>query len=382
MTEIPIAPGRCYVGDCRAIMADMAAAGIRARTCVTSPPYWGLRDYGVAEQVGLEPTLEEWVATMVDVCRAIREVLTDDGTLWLNLGDSYFTPRWGGDTGSSSTINGKGTQAAFKDAQRRRSLKGESVDSSHQVISPSRGFRDAAPQLKPKDLVGQPWRVALALQEDGWWLRQDIIWHKPSPMPESVTDRFTKAHEYLFLLTKRERYYFDQEAVLEPAVTGAEAIFDPGDDGLGGEDRKTGKTTRRFRKPVGGHAHGPGSHEAVDHARLEGTDGRGTLKFGRGSGWRDREGTASTMRNRRSVWTVASGQYAEAHFATYPPALIEPCILAGSEPGDIVLDPFMGSGTTAQVAEHLGRQWIGCEINPAYLELQRDRLRQTNLPLV
>ena len=307
-------------GDCRTTMRRWAALGFRAQMCVTSPPYFGLRDYGHSGQLGLEPTPDEYVANMVEVFRCVRDLLADDGTLWLNLGDSYASGgRKSRDPGQSKIHPAYGGEA-FAD-----------------------GLRPADPPgIKPKDLLGIPWRVAFALQADGWYLRQDIIWHKPNPMPESVTDRCTKAHEYIFMLTKRERYYYDSEAVKEPAVsTDIRKFTDNGADKQRGHGRR--------------------------HA---GFNGRYADKIAE-------QGVPET-RNRRSVWTVATRPYKGAHFATYPPALIEPCILATSRPGDIVLDPFMGSGTTAQVALQHGRQYMGCELNPEYRELQDQRIQSAN----
>jgi len=282
--------------------------------CVTSPPYFGLRDYKHPGQIGLEPTVDEYVAGMVEVFRCVWDVLADDGVLWLNLGDSYASGgRKSRDPGQSK-IHPAFDGEAFAD-----------------------GLRPADPPgIKPKDLLGIPWRVAFALQADGWYLRQDIIWHKPNPMPESVTDRCTKAHEYIFMLTKRERYYYDSEAVKEPAV--------------GGTSRGNGQRL---------------AEQAI--SRTGGIISGGTAKSTLGT-------SADETRNRRSVWNVATRPYKGAHFATYPPALIEPCILATSRPDNIVLDPFMGSGTTAQVALQHGRQYMGCELNPDYDALQRERL--------
>jgi len=303
-------------GDCRTTMRRWAALGFRAQMCVTSPPYFGLRDYKHPGQIGLEPTVDEYVAGMVEVFRCVWDVLADDGVLWLNLGDSYArNPAKGqhkpGDSGKQAYVYDKGNGRASSTA-----LSG----------------------LPEKNMLGIPWRVAFALQSDGWYLRQDIIWHKPNPMPESVTDRCTKAHEYIFMLTKRERYYYDSEAVKEPAVsTDIRKFTDNGADKQRGHGRR--------------------------HA---GFNGRYADKIAE-------QGVPET-RNRRSVWTVATRPYKGAHFATYPPALIEPCILATSRPGDIVLDPFMGSGTTAQVALQHGRQYMGCELNPEYEGLQRERI--------
>lgn len=323
---------RCHFGDCLETMRRMPDGIVQ--TCVTSPPYFGLRDYGHDGQIGLEDTPTEFVAKLVEVFREVRRVLRDDGTLWLNLGDSYAGSRGGGAPSESSTLAGNGHQGGgpkikAMTASRRR---------DDQPIPRSDMRVDG---LKPKDLMGIPWRVAFALQADGWYLRQDIIWHKPNPMPESIRDRCTKAHEYIFLLSKSERYYFDIGAIQEVAA----------------EPRGPGNV-----KPVRAL---PGERET------ENSNLRGSLhKIGpRGT------------RNKRSVWTVATAPYKGAHFATFPPDLIEPCVLAGAPAGGVVLDPFFGSGTTGQVAQNLGRAFIGCELNPAYEALQRERLRQPSLVL-
>lgn len=284
-------------------------AGVQARTCVTSPPYFGLRDYGHEGQLGLEATPDEYIAAMVDVFRGVRDVLADDGTLWLNIGDSYANDgKWGGSSG------------------------GKHAKALHGSTGVGRTRQNTG--LKPKDLIGIPWLLAFALRADGWYLRQDIIWHKPNPMPESVTDRCTKAHEYMFLLSKSERYYFDADAIKEPVATSTVARLSQASLATQvGSDRVPGKTN--------------GNMKAVG---------------------------STEKRNRRSVWSINTKPYKGAHFAVFPEALIEPCILAGSAPGDIVLDPFMGSGTTAAVALRLGRQYIGCELNPDYEALQIERI--------
>jgi site-specific DNA-methyltransferase (cytosine-N4-specific) len=309
---------KCHIGDCRALLKEMAAAGVRAQMCVTSPPYWALRDYGVDGQIGLEPTLDDWVRTMVDVFRLARDVLADDGTLWLNLGDSYNA----------------GTSAP------RKATKS---DVSHGYWEEANELRHRAnvTTLKPKDMMGQPWRAAFALQADGWYLRQDIIWHKPNPMPETLTDRCTKAHEYLFLLSKSPRYFYDFDAMQEPVSGTATAR-----GSFHRQGREKGKTRPRQNESFSGAV-----NELVE------------------------------KRNRRSVWTIGTEPFDGAHFATFPRALVDPCILAGSRKGDVVLDPFMGSGTTAEAAEHLGRQWIGCELQPDYMPLQQRRLAQRAMPL-
>lgn len=287
---------------------------------VTSPPYWGLRDYGVAGQIGLEPTPDAFVARMVEVFREVRRVLRKDGTLWLNLGDSYCnTDKWGG--GGSNT--GKQT-----------------VSANGEVPSWAvRARKSHVDGVKPKDLMGMPWRVAFALQADGWWLRSDIIWSKPNPMPESVTDRPSKAHEYVFMLTKAERYYYDAEAIKEDgaASSGARYAYS-----FGGE--KAARLTRE-------EANGPGTRT-------------------RPIGYREYDGT----RNKRSVWTIATAPFPEAHFATFPPELPEICIKAGCPVGGTVLDPFAGAGTTLLVADRLQRNAIGIELNPEYVAIAERRL--------
>ena len=303
-------------GDCRTTMRLWAALGFKAQMCVTSPPYFGLRDYGHAGQLGLEQTPADYVASMVEVFRCVRDVLADDGVLWLNLGDSYAANR--GYRVPSTLMNGDSTNNA--------------------QAGSGRGMKAADFGLKVKDLIGIPWRVAFALQADGWYLRQDIIWNKSNPMPESVTDRCTKAHEYMFMLTKQDRYYYDHEAVKEPVQS----------------TKGNGKSFRGGGSYTGGNSFN--NHQTKERE----THGN--------------EPNESGLRNRRSVWNVATRPYKGAHFATYPPALIEPCILATSRPDNIVLDPFMGSGTTAQVALQHGRQYMGCELNPEYKVLQDQRI--------
>ena len=332
---------KVFFGDCRTTMRDLKAQGVRVQCCVTSPPYFGLRDYGHPGQIGLEKTPAEYVAALVEVFDGVRDLLADDGVLWLNLGDSYANDaKWGGSSG------GKHVQALHGNTGIRRGKK-------------STG-------LKPKDLVGAPWRVAFALQEAGWYLRQDIIWHKPNPMPESVTDRCTKAHEYLFLLTKSERYYWNAEAMKEPAV--GQNLHDLTGPGYAapGQTAHTGNRSKRD------------SFKRDDSKRAE-VIPRQTVGTHRAD--RDESEYDTARRNRRSVWTVATQPYAGAHFAVFPAALIEPCVLAGSRLGDVVLDPFMGSGTTAQVAQALGRQWIGCELNDEYAPLQQARTAQAALAI-
>ena len=300
---------RVLIGDVRQRLAEIDAGSVQ--TCVTSPPYWGLRDYGHDGQIGLEQTPDEYVAGLVEVFREVRRVLADDGTLWLNLGDSYASDTKGsGGPDSSST------------------LVGTKAERNGQRMAPVR-LRHG---LKPKDLVGIPWRVAFALQADGWWLRQDIIWAKPNPMPESVTDRCTKAHEYVFLLTKSARYYFNADAIAEQSAN-------------------LGQTEIRFGGAKYGDSDDP-KHQTKS----------GNVYTDKGT------------RNKRDVWTVPSKPYAGAHFAVMPEALAEPCILAGSRPGDLVLDPFTGSGTVGVVALKHNRDFIGTELNPEYAALAEARI--------
>lgn len=335
---------KVFFGDCRDTMRDLIARGVKVQMCVTSPPYFGLRDYGHAGQLGLEATPAEYVAAMVYVFALVRELLTDDGVLWLNLGDSYSN-------------GGRATRAADD------KLGARGMD-----IRPADGAR-------PKNLLGIPWRVALALQEDGWNLRQDIIWHKPNPMPESVTDRCTKAHEYLFLLSKSERYYWNHEAMQEQAAPASLDRWAQNVEAQTGSDRVPGKTNGNM-KAVGGPRSKRDSFKRDGSKRAEVIPGQtvGTHRHDR-----DESEWDTATRNRRSVWTVPTVPYSGAHFATFPPALIEPCILAGSRSGDTVLDCFFGSGTTGEVAGNLGRNWIGCEINEQYALLQRARTAQHGL---
>lgn len=303
-------------GDCREIMKRWKDEGVKVQTCVTSPPYFGLRDYGVDGQIGLEQTVGEYVANMVDVFRHVWHILEDDGTVWLNLGDSYYNYR-----------PGKG-----------QALNKQTVSNTNQDLPTTCARRGNKQEgLKEKDLIGIPWRVAFALQDFGWYLRQDIIWHKPNPMPESVRDRCTKAHEYIFLLSKSPQYYFNNEAIKEPCINSAEE-----------------QIAKRNKKQ---HRENASKEEAkyVQHnfSKIE---------------------KIYEKRNKRDVWTVNVKPYKGAHFATFPKELIEPCILAGSKEGDIVFDPFMGSGTTAQVALQHGRQYLGCELNKEYEKLQQERI--------
>ena len=295
-------------GDCRETLKELPDKIVN--TVITSPPYYGLRNYREDKQLGLEETPEEYVSSLADIFDEVWRVLRDDGTVWLNLGDSY--------SGSGKGIAGNICKTHDQ----------QNMDGIHSKIVPE--------GLKPKDLIGVPWRVAFELQKRGWYLRQDIIWHKPNPMPESVTDRCTKSHEYIFLLSKNKNYYYDNEAIKVPVK-----------DDWGTRDRTDGKY----------HNDGTG---LTPHSGLE---------------------KSYETANKRSVWTVNPKPYKDAHFATFPPDLIEPCVLAGCPKGGVVLDPFMGSGTTGLVAQELGRQWIGCELNKDYIEMQKIRTAQQTLDL-
>jgi len=338
----------------------MDSAGVTVQTCVTSPPYWGLRDYGHNDQFGLEPTPDAYITKLVETFGLIRKVLADDGTVWLNLGDSY-AGSWGNDGGQN---RGKGNNQ--REIVVGSSAMSKAYEGTDKLRPPTSNKIDG---IKNKDLVGIPWMVAFALRDDGWYLRSDIIWSKPNPMPESVTDRPTKSHEYIFLLSKSKRYYYDHAAIREPATHSSIQRWEQDIANQKGSERVPGKTNGPMMA-VGG----PKKDKQRDHGR-------------RHAGFNDRwdhmtkEEQAEIGRNKRTVWTVATQPYQGAHFAVFPRQLIEPCILAGSRIGDVVLDPFMGSGTTAQVAEHLGRQWIGCELNPDYQKLQTQRLEQRSFRL-
>jgi DNA modification methylase len=356
-------------GDCREIMRKWASQGVKAQTCITSPPYYGLRDYGTAkweggdpncehsismptkwndpkrgtsvlrpevghrggsssnchlcgakridEQIGLEDTPDDYIKNMVEVFRCVWDVLEDDGTLWVNIGDSY--------------CNSNGFARASPEYQREGRNNMPANDRKLDKLH--------ATGLKTKDLIGIPWMLAFALRADGWYLRQDIVWSKPNPMPESVQDRCTKAHEYIFLLSKSHKYHFDHVAIKEP---------------MKGEPEARDKNAEGYQ---------------ADYSKGD--------RFSKG----ERVFGADGMANKRSVWTVNTKPYSGAHFAVFPTELIEPCILAGAPLGGIVLDPFMGSGTTAQVAQDLGRQYLGCELNPEYGKLQKKRTAQKSLDL-
>ena len=305
-------------GDCRETLKTLPENSVQC--CVTSPPYWGLRDYGVSGQLGQEKTPDEYVKSMLTVFREVWRVLRDDGTLWLNLGDSYCnTDKWGGSSGGKHTRADDGTIPSAACRLKKSSLPG----------------------LKPKDLIGIPWRMAFALQADGWYLRSDIIWHKPNPMPESVTDRPTKSHEYIFLMSKSEKYFYDCAAIKEKSAKNGQVLHRYG---TGAKDRQDVSNTNDRRTRIGL------------------------------ANWNK---PCPPERNKRTVWTIPTASISEAHFATFPPDLIKPCIMAGSKNGDVVLDPFGGSGTTGMVALELGRSAVLCELNPDYIKLIEQRTNIT-----
>ena len=351
-----------YTGDVRALLKRLPDRCVQ--TCVTSPPYWGLRDYDTEGQIGLEDTPEEYVAVMVEVFEEVRRVLRDDGTLWLNLGDCYAGSR-SGPQGERGTVAGRnaphrGMMSRTKGIDPKNKRKGPGSNNAPN--------RRRHPKLKHKDLVGIPWMTAFALRDAGWYLRMDNIWAKPNPMPESVTDRTTKAHEYLFHFSKSETYYYDHKAIAEPVLWDGQHrnVIGPEDSHMPGAPQHTGlrkyKSGNRNRK------------QRADHGGARDRGANQTF----GVPW---EGDENSTRNKRSVWTVTPQPYEGAHFATFPPDLIEPCILACSRPGDLVLDPFFGSGTTGMVAEKHERLWIGFDINPKYAALAKERTAQRSLPL-
>ena len=302
-----------YQGDCREMLAGMSAKSVQC--CITSPPYFGLRDYGVEGQIGHEQTPEEYVQNLLGVFRGVWRVLRNDGTLWLNLGDSYAGSRKGyGSAGGEKQQTNKGSIGTNKPPTAREI------------------------GLKPKDLIGIPWRVAFALQAEGWYLRNDIIWHKPNPMPESVKDRCTRSHEYLFLLTKSRKYYYDSDAILEPYVSDIEPPRD--------------KAAENYNQNVPIFSEGKRSY------------------YSRGG------------RNKRDVWTIPLRPYGGAHFATFPEKLVEPCILAGTRRGDTVLDPFSGAGTVGVVCRKTGRDFVGIELNQKYIDLSEKRIGETEIRLL
>lgn len=325
-----------YTGDARKILEVLPDKSVHCT--VTSPPYYGLRDYGVDGQLGLEKTPEEYVSNLVEVFREVRRVLRDDGTLWLNLGDSYAS-------------GGRGGGGSFTDE--RRAWKNNSE---------ARGWKSAPPGLKNKDLVGIPWMVAFALRADGWYLRTDIIWEKPNAMPSSVMDRPTRSHEYIFLFSKSSRYYYDAESIKESAKewSGQSAIFER--SGPVSEHIIPGQLAAQHRKNRSGNK----------ERKLGPARGRPDSHIGGSIPW---EGNT---RNKRTVWNIATKPFKGAHFAVFPPELVKPCILAGCPEGGTVLDPFGGSGTVLWVASQLGRDSIYIDLKPEYVEMAKSRVEEPN----
>jgi len=355
------------VGDCIQMMRTLPDQSVH--TCITSPPYFGLRDYGVDGQIGLEASPREFIDSLVAVFREVRRVLRDDGTIWVNMGDSYASKPNGPLGGGGHKTDAPHVAVRTAHARRSSQIPG--------------GF-------KHKDLMGMPWRLAFALQDDGWYLRQDIVWAKPNPMPESVRDRCTKAHEYLFLLSKSPKYFFDQDAIREPANLtgkGSASSFRGGAYVDGSTFDNSNSGTRTVSGNVVPRNNGVGWGHGYDSDPKPRTVGSKRNSFARetkysggdhGQTGQHRSGREDinydTTRNKRSVWTVATNGFKGAHFATFPPDLIRPCVLAGSPRGGMVLDPFGGAGTTALVAMQEGRQSVSCELNPEYAALARQRL--------
>lgn len=350
-----------YQGDALAVLQTLPDECVNC--CVTSPPYYGLRDYGRVEQIGLEDSPELFIKNLVDVFREVRRVLKNDGTAWINIGDSYAT-----NSGSynSSAATGKSSYI--------------SKNTEGSILKRSRVING----LKSKDLIGIPWMLAFALRADGWYLRQDIIWHKPNPMPESVTDRCTKAHEYIFLLSKSAKYYFDQDAIRTPVKDGTVLRLMQQVDKQAGSNRVPGKTNGSMK------AVGPGRlpRNGVDvRGGNQGSDagikayshrGNGDKKLTGHSGNFDKDGNliGDGMANKKSVWSITTKPFKEAHFATFPEELPVDPIKAGCPEGGTVLDPFFGAGTTGLVARKLNRNFIGIELNPDYIKMADKRIRK------
>ncbi|KAA6348021.1 Modification methylase DpnIIB [termite gut metagenome] len=318
-----------YIGDARSVLSTLPDKSVSC--CVTSPPYYGLRDYGVTGQIGQEDTPEEYIKRLVDIFREIRRILTDEGVLWLNIGDCYWRGK-----GRNGERTGEDQQERYREGKSIN--RGCSNTGIKNTITAQNGKHEV---IKPKDLIGIPWMLAFALRADGWYLRQEIIWHKPNPMPESVKDRCTKSHESIFLFTKSPRYYFDYEAIMEPAK------YD------GRKDTRA-KGSHKYSQP-GVTGLKPQTFAARGHER-----------------WTVKDGIY--LRNKRSVWTVATKPLREEHFAPYPEGLITDCIKAGCPQDGVVIDPFFGSGTTGVVSRKLSRSYIGIELNPEYVGIARKRL--------
>lgn len=356
-----------HVGDALTVLRSLPEESVYC--VITSPPYYGLRDYGVVGQLGLEPTFQEYIAKMVMVFREVCRVLRSDGTCWLNIGDSYCSDA--GVDRKPTTLPGSRVPSGWTNrAQPRRvhaQRKGKDCDPKRPSSSPGQPY-SACRGLKPKDLCMIPHRLAIALQDDGWYVRMDIVWAKPNPMPESVQDRPTKSHEYVFLLAKSEKYFYDAEAIKE--------------DGTGTSHDRTRKD-RPDKWPNAWSAE-VGRHDGVGNGRFTAKANK-VSDPGSGIKYNGSFNAAVTQtvetRNKRSVWTIATEPFPEAHFATFPQALVEPCIKAGCPAGGTVLDPFAGSGTVGVVAERFGRQFIGIELNPEYAKMAERRIGNT-MPLL
>ena len=372
MFDIKDITNKILYGNALILLKQMPDAIIDC--CVTSPPYWGLRDYGHEEQIGMEETPDKFVQSLVEVFAEVKRVLKPEGTLWLNLGDTYSAHKDCKSVSDSLRKGGRSEEANVIE-------KGKSSSRNSQMLK--------SVGLKNKDLIGVPWAVAFALRSNGWWLRQDIIWHKPNPMPESVTDRCTKSHEYIFLLSKSAKYYFDLEAIQEEATgyDGRKDTFFKGSTKyLNGfapegtsEQTLAKKGHERWKKR--GHKEKDGETGLSEHHRNDIFTKRkndGTNHGGNGTGFQDHSGYSNLenpyIRNKRSVWTVNTKPYADAHFATFPEDLIMDCIKAGCPKRGLVLDPFMGAGTTALVSRKLGRNYVGIELNEKYIKIANDRL--------
>lgn len=353
-------------GDCLEVLRTLPSESVQ--TCITSPPYFGLRDYGAEGQIGLEKTLFEYISKLVEVFNEVRRVLKNDGTFWLNIGDSYSNFK---DCKSTGQTLAKGTSRA----EAHVIEKGLSYTRDTKLLK-AQGFKN-------KELMGVPWRLAFALSDSGWYLRQDIIWSKPNPMPESVTDRCTKSHEYIFLLTKSSRYYYDQESIKEPLKDTSMARLIQDVENQEGSSRVPGKTNGKMKAVKFG-----GNNLCPDTRLQSGKEWNPKMAGGGSgvnghSGYFDADGQplCGITANKKSVWTVTTKGYKDAHFATFPEKLIEPCVLAGSRVGDTVLDPFNGACTTGLVALKHRRNYIGIELNPDYVKLSEKRLRNLQTKL-
>lgn len=362
------------MGDCREVLKTLPDKSINC--CVTSPPYYGLRDYGMSEQIGLEKTPEEFIQELTDVFREVKRVLTDDGTLWLNIGDSY----WGsGSRGWDFTGKLKPDVSRIQGSDKKYNLS-----NIPKCTGNTGGYKN-------KDLIGIPWMLAFALRNDGWYLRQDIIWHKPNPMPESVTDRCTKSHEYIFLFSKKPKYFFDYEAIQEPAsfatyqrlsqdIENQEGGYTPSKGN--GKMKAVGYRLGSSKYGDSNDPHYQNKSGKEWHPQyknlMENGQQNHSMHERRAEGLSDE---TYLVRNKRDVWSVTTKPCKEAHFATFPEDLIEPCILAGCPIGGTVLDPFFGSGTTGRVAKKLNRHYIGIELNPEYIEISNRRTNNVQMTL-